>query len=145
MQIGIEPTFSYVSRDTLLPFERRIFMMNRNWFDSFNEPVAMNWMQNNTGATQELPTETMPTQVAPAQISPTQQYVQRVVTNTVVPHYHPSHLTTINQHFINNEHYFPHTESTKNECFETNTMCGTPFTPHRCQCNQHGRSNNRAW
>lgn len=75
------------------------------------------------------PTQVSPTQFAPAQISPTQQFVRTNVSNTVVPHIHPSHTTTINRHNIHNEHYFPHTESVRNECCETNTICPMPNQP----------------
>lgn len=106
-------------------------MVNRNWFD-FDDNAWQGYPSN----AQQLPTQTAPTQFASPQVSPTTQYVQRNVMNTVVPHYHPSHLTTVNQHYINNQHYFPHTESVVNECFEQNTMCGTPFRPNVCGCSK---------
>ena len=109
-------------------------MVNRNWFDLFDGERGPNFP--NYAQEQQLPTQTAPTQFEQPQVSPTQQYVQRNVFNTVVPHYHPSHLTTVNQHVINNQHYFPHTESVVNECYETNTMCGTPFTPRGCGCSK---------
>lgn len=111
-------------------------MVNRNWFDSFGG----NRGQNSPDFTQELQMQTAPTQFGQPQVSPTQQYIQRNMTNMVVPHYHPSHLTTVNQHMINNQHYFPHTESVVNECYETNTMCETPFRPRGCGC-----SKRRGW
>ena len=111
-------------------------MVNRNWFESFEEERGQ--MFQNYG--QELPVQTAPTQFASPQMSPTRQYVQRNVTNMVVPHMHPSHLTTVNQQHINNQHYFPHTESVRHECYETHTMCGTPFRPGGCGC-----SKRRGW
>ena len=121
-------------------------MNNNNWLDSFgvgsggnSGQNAWNFGQNAWNNAQELPTRTSPTQYGQPQVSPTQQFVQRNVSNTVVPHYHPSHLTTINQHMINNQHYFPHTESVVNECYETNTMCGKPFHPPGCGCNKRRR------
>lgn len=113
-------------------------MVNRNWLNSFEGNTGQNF--GNFG--QELPTQTAPTQFGQQRVSPTQQYVQRNMTNTVVPHFHPSHLTTINQHTINNQHHFPHTQSVVNECYETNTMCGTPFRPHHHGC---GCSKRRGW
>ena len=125
-------------------------MVNRNWFDSFDANQWQGqgqgqwgqWGQYPSRSAQELPTQTAPTQFAQPQVSPTREYVQRNVTNTVVPHYHPSHLTTVNQQHINNQHYFPHTQSVVNECFETNTMCGTPFSPRvssrGCGCKRKG-------
>ena len=126
-------------------------MANRNWFDGFDANQGQGqWQDQWQGQwqypsnVQQLPTQTAPTQFGQPQVSPTQEYVQKNVSNTVVPHYHPSHLTTVNQHYINNQHYFPHTESVVNECFETNTMCGTPFRPHvhshECKC-----SKRRGW
>lgn len=70
------------------------------------------------------------------QVSPTRQFVQNNMTTTVVPHYHPSHLTTVNHHHIEHQHHFPHTQSVVNKCHETHTMCGKPFTPqNNCGCN----------
>lgn len=111
-------------------------MVNHNWFDSFGRNRGQG-VPNNA---QQLPTQTAPTQYGAAQFSPTQHFVQRHVSNTVVPHYHPSHLTNVNQHYIHNQHYFPHTQSTVNECYETNTMCGTPFRPQEC-----GYTRRRGW
>ncbi|WP_445683600.1 CotD family spore coat protein [Solibacillus sp. FSL R7-0668] len=111
-------------------------MVNRNRQDFWGGNAG----QNLPGGYQELPTQMGPTQFEQQRVSPTQQYVQRNVINTVVPYIHPSHLTTVNQHCINNQHYFPHTESVINECFETNTMCGTPFRPRGCNC-----SKRRGW
>lgn len=119
-------------------------MVNRNWFNSFEG----NQGQNPMNFAQELPMQTAPTQFGQPRVSPTQQYVQRNVTNTVVPHYHPSHLTTVNQQHINNQHYFPHTQSVVNECYETNTMCETPFRPN-VSGSRHGSgcgcSKRRGW
>ncbi|MCT6925492.1 MULTISPECIES: CotD family spore coat protein [Bacillales] len=88
------------------------------------------------GNAQYLPTQVGPTQFTQPIVSPTRQYVQTNVTNTVVPHVHPSHLTVVNRQMINNQHYFPHTQSVMNECCETTTMCGQPFNP--CN-NRRGR------
>ncbi|WP_445324329.1 CotD family spore coat protein [Pseudobacillus sp. FSL P4-0506] len=75
------------------------------------------------------PPQLMPTQYDPPLVSPTQQFVKTNVFNTVVPHIHPSHTTTVNKHMINHEHYFPHTESVVNECCEQHIMCGKPVNP----------------
>lgn len=104
-------------------------MVNRGWFDLFGDDEG----QNFSGFT-ELPEQTAAPQFEQARVSPQRQYVQRNVTNTVVPHVHPSHLMTVNQHFIHNQHHFPHTQSVVNECYETNVMCGTPFMPQRYHC-----------
>ncbi|MFJ8235994.1 CotD family spore coat protein [Ureibacillus sp. NPDC094379] len=71
-----------------------------------------------------------PTQIAPAQVSPTQHVVRTNIFHTVVPHIHPTHITTINRHVRHNEHYFPVTQSTVNEFTETNRNCGTPENPN---------------
>jgi len=81
------------------------------------------------GPAQMGPTQVAPTQVAPTQVSPTQQFVNTNLFNTVVPHVHPSHTTTVNKHMINHQHYFPHTQSVVNECYEKHTICGCPPRP----------------
>ncbi|WP_413365077.1 CotD family spore coat protein [Lysinibacillus sp. 3P01SB] len=63
-------------------------------------------------------------------VSPTREFVRTNIYNTYVPRIHPSHTTTVNRHMIHNQHFFPHTESVVNECFETNTICGMP--QHGC-------------
>lgn len=113
-------------------------MVNRNWFDAY----GWNWGQETVNNAQQLPTRTAPDQFAPTRVSPTRNFVQRNVMNTYVPHVHPSHLTNVNQHNIHNHHHFPHTESVVNECFETHTMCGTPFNPHRWGC---GHRHRKGW
>lgn len=75
------------------------------------------------------PPQMMPTQVAPTQVSPTQQFVKTNLFNTVVPHVHPSHTTIVNKQLINHQHYFPHTQSVVNQCFEKHTVCGCPPRP----------------
>lgn len=76
------------------------------------------------------PPQMMPTQFDPAQFDPTQQFVRTNIMHTVVPHVHPSHITTVNKHIIDHQHHFPVTESVVNECCEKNTMCGTPYNHH---------------
>lgn len=73
----------------------------------------------------------------PPQISPTRQIVKTNIINTVVPHIHPTHTTTVNKHMINHEHYFPHTESVVNECYENHIMCEMPHKPC-CPPKHHG-------
>ncbi len=78
------------------------------------------------------PTQTSPSQVAPAQVSPTQQYVNTNVSNTVIPVVHPSHTTNVNKHVNTFKHYFPHTQSVVNECYNQHLICGRP--PHNPCC-----------
>lgn len=85
---------------------------------------------------QYCPPQVHPAQYDPARVSPTRQFVKTNVQNTVVRHVHPSHTTTVNKHIINHQHYFPHTESVVNECYEHHTMCGMPQNP--CCPPEHG-------
>ncbi|MDM5359453.1 CotD family spore coat protein [Peribacillus sp. RS7] len=78
------------------------------------------------------PAQTSPSQVAPAQVSPTQQHVNTNVSNTVIPVVHPSHTTTVNKHVNTFKHYFPHTQSVVNECYNQHLICGRP--PHNPCC-----------
>lgn len=59
-----------------------------------------------------------PTQIAPARVSPTQQVVKTNIFNTVVPHFHPVHTTTVNRHNTHNQHFFPQSQSVVNEYYE---------------------------
>lgn len=86
--------------------------------------------QGNMGMQQNFPT-----QYEHPRVSPTREYVQMNQMNTVVPHVHPSHLTTINHHHIEHQHHFPHTQSVKNFCTEEHVMCGHPWHPKGCGCN----------
>jgi hypothetical protein len=72
------------------------------------------------------PTQAFPSQVAPTQVSPTQQNVLTNVSNTVVPVVHPSHTTIVNKHMNTFKHYFPHTQSVVNECYNQHLICRTP-------------------
>ncbi len=85
-----------------------------------------------------FPPQVSPTQIAPERVSPTRNIVRTNVQNTVVRHIHPTHTTNVNKHFIHNEHYFPHTESVENECFETNTICGEMPKDH-CRPPKHDK------
>lgn len=76
------------------------------------------------------PPNVLPTQVAPAQVSPTQEVVKTNIINTVVPHFHPVHVTTVNRNITRNQHYFPVTTSTVNQFNSTQMDCGTPENPN---------------
>ena len=119
-------------------------MVNRGWGNLFGNQNSqmmnmgnmgnMGYMQNqmpssNWGNVQNLPTQVGPTQFSNPRVSPTREYVQRNITNNVVPHIHPSHLTTINQENVINQHYFPHTNSVEYVRCEKDVMCGHPFNP----------------
>ncbi|WP_442916900.1 CotD family spore coat protein [Lysinibacillus sp. 54212] len=79
-----------------------------------------------------FPPQTFPTRYAPPQVAPRQEFVRTNIFPTVVPHIQPSHTTTVNRRVIENQFYFPHTESVVNECCVKNTMCGTPHMPCKC-------------
>lgn len=109
-----------------------------------NQMPSNNFFNNQTGNVQNLPTQVSPTQYSNPRVSPTQQYLQRNITNNVVPHVHPSHLTTVNQENVINQHYFPHTNSVEYVRCEKDVMCGHPFNPWQghgnCgKCNSHHR------
>ncbi len=72
------------------------------------------------------PTNVLPTSVAPAQVTPPQEFVNTNLQNTVVPHVHPSHTTTVNQHLFTHKHYFPHTQSVVNQCLSQHLVCPCP-------------------
>lgn len=98
-------------------------MVNGNWFGrGRGRPVDLG-VQN-----------TFPTQFEQSQVSPTREYMQMNRMNTVVPHVHPSHLTTINHQHIEHQHHFPHTQSMMNHCTEEHVMCGQPWHPRSCGC-----------
>lgn len=92
-------------------------MYNRHHRGRCNNPIC-------------CPPNVMPTQVAPAQVSPTQEVVKTNIFNTVVPHFHPVHTTTVNRHVTHHQHYFPRTQSVVNEYEETQQNCGTPQNPN---------------
>ncbi|MFJ5623878.1 CotD family spore coat protein [Peribacillus loiseleuriae] len=72
----------------------------------------------------------MPTDIAPAQLSPTTNTVNTNVIKTIVPHIHPSHNTTVNKHVFQHQHYFPHSNSVVNECYNQQLICcGPPPMP----------------
>ena len=81
------------------------------------------------GPTPFSPTNVLPTSVAPTQVSPTQEFVNTNLMNTVVPHVHPSHTTTVNKHVFTHKHYFPHTQSVVNQCCSQHLVCPGPADP----------------
>lgn len=86
------------------------------------------------------PTSVAPTSVLPASVSPTKNIVQSNVFKTIVPHVHPTHKTTVNQHVFQHQHYFPCTQSTVNTCCNQQMICCGPvpqpttFCPPRPYC-----------
>ncbi|MDT9027491.1 spore coat protein [Rossellomorea yichunensis] len=56
-----------------------------------------------------------PSQVLPAIVHPTKCCTQHTYNNIVQPHIHPSHTNTINHTNVQNQHYYPHSQSVANE------------------------------
>ena len=108
-------------------------MVNRNWGNWGNWG---NWdnRDNHMMNVEYLPDQVSNTRFSEPRVSPTQQYVQRNISNHIVPHVHPSHLTTIHRQNIHHQHHFPHTHNVKHECCETHTMCEQPFNPWHRNC-----------
>jgi spore coat protein D len=48
-------------------------------------------------------------------VHPTKCCVKNTCSETVVPHIHPQHTTTVNHEFYKHQHYFPQTQSFENE------------------------------
>ncbi|MEH6943444.1 CotD family spore coat protein [Bacillus sp. JJ722] len=63
----------------------------------------------------------------PTQVSPTQNIVNKNIYKHIVPHIHPTHTTTVNDHIYQNQHYFPHTQSVVNTCKSENVFCQQPM------------------
>jgi spore coat protein D len=58
--------------------------------------------------------------VLPAIVCPTKCFVNHQFNNIVQPVVHPSHTTNVNHTNIQEEHFFPHTESLVNEVTHQN-------------------------
>ena len=81
------------------------------------------------------PTSYAPTQATSPIVHPTQHSVNRNVFRHVVPHIHPSHTHTVNEHQYQHQHYFSHTCSTSNTCCSQHVVCGSirpPCPPRPC-------------
>lgn len=73
-----------------------------------------------------MPVNQAPANVTAPIVSPTQQTVNTNVIKTIVPHVHPSHNTTVNKFVYQHQHYFPHSESVVNECYNQQLICTGP-------------------
>lgn len=67
-----------------------------------------------------------PPNVMPPVVYPTQQFVNTNQFTHIVPHVHPSHTTTVNQHMFQHQHYCPHTHSVVNEVCHQHLNCCCP-------------------
>ena len=61
-----------------------------------------------------------PKKVLPAIVCPTKCFVNNNFENLVQPVIHPSHTTNVNHTNIQQQHFFPHTESVVNKVTEQN-------------------------
>ncbi|WP_416826700.1 CotD family spore coat protein [Ectobacillus polymachus] len=66
------------------------------------------------------PVATGPVMTTPPVVHPTKHCVTNTFSTTVVPHIHPTHSTLINHQMIQNQHYFPQTQSAYNTVQQTN-------------------------
>lgn len=65
-----------------------------------------------------------PSQVLPAIVHPTKCCTKHTFSNVVQPHIHPSHTTIVNHTNVQNQHYFPQTQSVANQVTNQNFNMG---------------------
>lgn len=65
------------------------------------------------------PAATGPAFTAPPVVHPTKYCDTHTFSTTVVPHIHPTHNTLVNHQMIQNQHYFPQTQSVLNTVAQT--------------------------
>lgn len=76
-----------------------------------------------------------PTQATSPIVHPTQYSVNRNVFRHVVPHIHPSHQHTVNEHQYQHQHYFAPSASASDRCCSQHVVCGVippPCPPRPC-------------
>ncbi|EKN69558.1 hypothetical protein BABA_09036 [Neobacillus bataviensis LMG 21833] len=69
------------------------------------------------------------TNFAPPVIHPTQQIVNNTFSTTVVPHIHPTHVTTVNHHMYQHKHYCTETASCCEDVCNQHINCCNPCAP----------------
>ncbi|MDQ0197559.1 CotD family spore coat protein [Neobacillus ginsengisoli] len=69
------------------------------------------------------------TNFMPPVIHPTNQFVNHTFSTTVVPHIHPTHVTTINHHMFQHKHYCTETASCAEEVCNQQINCCPPPMP----------------
>ncbi|MFD2445810.1 CotD family spore coat protein [Bacillus sp. CGMCC 1.16607] len=67
-----------------------------------------------------------PNNILPAIVHPTKCCTNHTFANTIVPHIHPSHTTTVNHQNFQHKHYFPHTQSVVGEVTHQHFNCSGP-------------------
>jgi spore coat protein D len=70
-----------------------------------------------------------PTNIMPAIVHPTKCCTNHNFSNTVVPHIHPAHTTTVNHHMYQHKHYFPQTQSVVSDVSHQHLNCGPGMAP----------------
>lgn len=66
------------------------------------------------------PAATGPVMTTPPVVHPTKFCETHTFSTTVVPHIHPTHSTLVNHQMVQNQHYFPQTQSAVNTVQQTN-------------------------
>ncbi|MCM2531865.1 spore coat protein [Neobacillus pocheonensis] len=69
------------------------------------------------------------TNFMPPVIHPTNQIVNHTFSTTVVPHIHPTHLTTVNHHMYQHKHYCTESASCAEEVCSQQINCCPPPMP----------------
>lgn len=82
------------------------------------------------GPAQMGPSMVAPTQTLPPVVHPTQNVINKNIMKHVVPHVHPTHTTTVNEHVFQHQHHFPQTQSVVNKCCNQQVICGPIPRPH---------------
>jgi spore coat protein D len=80
------------------------------------------------------PVATGPVMTTPPVVHPAKYCETHTFSTTVVPHIHPTHTTLVNHQMIQNQHYFPQTNSAVNQVQQTNVPGygpgpGVPYGP----------------
>ena len=72
------------------------------------------------------------TNFMPPVIHPTNQIVNHTFSTTVVPHIHPTHLTTINHHMFQHKHFCTESASCCDNVCSQHINCCPPCPPSPC-------------
>jgi spore coat protein D len=72
------------------------------------------------------------TNFMPPVIHPTNQIVNHTFSTTVVPHIHPTHVTTVNHHMFQHKHFCTESESCAENVCSQHINCCPPCPPSPC-------------
>lgn len=64
--------------------------------------------------------------ILPPIVHPTKCCEHHTFSNTIVPHIHPQHTTSVNHQHYEHVHYFPHSYSNYDPVTEHHKYCGKP-------------------